>query len=220
MYGLTRGAMTLIGAASAGLLLWLATQVDTDSSGGYWAFMGLLAAAGLTIALSQLLGGWTKWGWPRVSLNVLAFAFVPALIAGGWVILAHEPGSSSLGTRANDWAGDIGLGAVLDDMATVVPALAFGLGLLLGLVLDTTGPRVREVERDRRVEHHDDAVATEPVTAERGDREARISEEYRAPDPDAVTALTSRPDRRVEIREGGSPIAPQPAADDDVRDRD
>ena len=56
MHGLTRGAMTLIGAAAAGLLLWLATQVDAGGNGAYWAFIGLIAAAGLTIALSQLLG--------------------------------------------------------------------------------------------------------------------------------------------------------------------
>ena len=36
MYGLTRGTMTLLGAAGAGLLLWLASQTDTDSLGGYW----------------------------------------------------------------------------------------------------------------------------------------------------------------------------------------
>ena len=28
MYGLTRGTITLLGAAVAGLLVWLATQVD------------------------------------------------------------------------------------------------------------------------------------------------------------------------------------------------
>ena len=28
MYGLTRGTITLLGAAAAGVLVWLATQVD------------------------------------------------------------------------------------------------------------------------------------------------------------------------------------------------
>src|SRR5437764_858942 len=46
MYGLTRGTVTLIGAAVAGLLVWIATQVSDTSTGGYWAVYGLIAAAG------------------------------------------------------------------------------------------------------------------------------------------------------------------------------
>src|SRR4029453_7416245 len=43
MYGLTRGTMTLLGAAGAGVLLWLASQVNEQSLGGYWGFIGLTA---------------------------------------------------------------------------------------------------------------------------------------------------------------------------------
>ena len=75
----------------AGLLIWLATQVDEGTTGGYWGAYGLLAAAGLTMAFSQILGGWTKWGWPRLSLNVFLLAFVPVLIAAGWVLVAGQP---------------------------------------------------------------------------------------------------------------------------------
>jgi hypothetical protein len=216
MHGLTRGAMTLIGAAAAGLMLWLATLVDAGGIGGYWTFIGFTAAAGLTIALSQLLGGWTKWGWPTISTNVLLIAFVPALVAGGWVILANQPGSNWFQTRATNWAGDIGLGGLLDDLTPIVPAIAFGLGLLLGLVFDTTGPRVRKTEPAERVGREDELVATEPVTAERTGRMDLVdeNEDYRQPDREAVTALTGRRDRKVEIREGGSPIGPQPDDDD------
>jgi hypothetical protein len=208
--------MTLIGAAAAGLLLWLATQVDAGGNGGYWAFIGLTAAAGLTIALSQLLGGWTKWGWPTISMNVLLIAFVPALVAGGWVILANQPGSNWFQTHATSWAGDIGLGGLLDDLTAILPVIAFGLGLLLGLVFDTTGPRVKKAEPAERVAREDELVATEPVTAERTGRADLVDEDedYRPPDREAVTALTRRRDRKVEIREGGSPIAPQPDDDD------
>jgi len=88
MYGLTRATLTLIGVALAGVLLWLATAilpstVSDSSRGEYWAAFGLVALAGLAMALSQLLGGWTKWGWPRVSGNVFLLAFLPTLIAGG-----------------------------------------------------------------------------------------------------------------------------------------
>ena len=80
MYGLTRGTVTLIGAAGAGLLVWIATQVSDTSTGGYWAVYGLIAAAGLVMAFSQLLGGWTKWGLPRLSINVFLIAFIPTLL--------------------------------------------------------------------------------------------------------------------------------------------
>lgn len=150
MYGLTRGTMTLIGAGVAGLLLWLATQFRTESTGEYWAWLGFIAAAGLTIALSQLLGGWTKWGWPRVSGTVFLVGFLPALVAGGLVLLHAQPGSDSFGAG---WAGDLGLGGLAEDMTAVLPVLAFGIGLVFGLTFDTTGPR--RVARDDVVAAHE-----------------------------------------------------------------
>ena len=97
MYGLTRATLTLIGAAAAGAMLWLATtilpeNVSDASLGGYWAAFGLVAIGGLVMALSQLLGGWTKWGWPRVSGHVFLVGFLPTLVVGGWMLAAHEPG--------------------------------------------------------------------------------------------------------------------------------
>ena len=91
MYHLTRGMVTLISAGVAGLLVWLATQINDSSNGGYWAVYGLIAATGLIMALSQIIGGWTKWGLPRLSVNVFLVAFVPVLIVAGWVILATQP---------------------------------------------------------------------------------------------------------------------------------
>jgi hypothetical protein len=189
MYGLTRGTMTLVGAACAGLLLWLATQMDADSLGGYWAYLGLIAAAGLTMAASQLLGGWTKWGWPRISGSVFLLGFLPGLVAGGLVLLAAQPDTGAWGTG---WAGDLGLGGLAEDLIAVVPAIAFGLGLLLGFTLDTTGPRVREVDvvEEREEPRSDGYVgpapvyrddADEPVAAER----AAGTDTVRVPDRDA-----------------------------------
>ncbi len=43
------------------------------------------------MALSQLFGGWTKWGWPRISVGVLLIGFLPVLVVGGWVLLAGQP---------------------------------------------------------------------------------------------------------------------------------
>src|SRR5919197_6541470 len=103
MYGLTRATMTLIAAGVAGLLIWIATQV-TDGNGGYWLSYGLVAAAGLVMALSQLLGGWTKWGWPRISGNVFLWAFVPIAIVVLWIVFFHQPHGNWFRDHIRDWS--------------------------------------------------------------------------------------------------------------------
>lgn len=203
MYGLTRGLMTLIGVALAGGLIWFAGWIDArDSTGEYWAAMGLVAGAGLVMALSQLLGGWTKWGVPAVSPNVFAFAFLPALVVGGWIVVAAQPTENEARRRVLEWSSDIGIGGIVTDMVTMVGAIAFGLGLVFGLIFDTTGPRRREevVEREAR-------VAEEPTAAER----AHVA--HREP---AETTLRREPSgvgAGTTTREGGTPIAPQPEPD-------
>jgi hypothetical protein len=147
MYGLTRATLTVIGAAAAGVLLWVATTVVPDnlsdaSLGGYWAAFGLVALGGLAMALSQLLGGWTKWGWPRVSSHVFLVGFLPTLIVGGWMLAAHEPANYWLGRHVRSWSGDIGIEGLVDSLGLMLPAIAFGIGLVFGLTFDTTGPRV------------------------------------------------------------------------------
>ena len=176
MYGLTRGTITLIGAAIAGLLIWLATQSNGGTTGGYWTIVGLLAAAGLTMALSQILGGWTKWGWPRISGGVFLVGFVPVLIAAAWVIIAGQTVPNWFSRHATSWAGDIGLGGLLRDLVSMDGVLAFGVGLVFGLTFDTTGPRTRTVvaedETVRPVPADtatttDARAADEPLAAER-----------------------------------------------------
>jgi hypothetical protein len=140
MYGLTRGTVTLLGVAVAGLLIWIATQIDDASTGGYWAVYGLIAAAGLTMALSQLLGGWTKWGWPRLSINVLLLAFIPTLIAAGWVIVGHQPHGNWFRNHVLNWSDDISILGLVRDLAEYSAVLAFGIGLVFGFTFDTSGP--------------------------------------------------------------------------------
>ena len=157
MYGLTRGVLTLLGAAGAGVLIWLGSRIagGNPSTREFWTFAGLLAAAGLVMALSQLLGGWTKWGWPRVSGNVFLLGFLPVLIVAGWVVATGEPGSQWLGNHVRSWSGNIGVDGLVADLRHAWPALAFGIGLVFGLTFDTTGPRTKEVapvEPARRAE--------------------------------------------------------------------
>jgi hypothetical protein len=150
MYGLTRGTITLLGAGAAGFLVWLATQISHSSNGGYWAVYGLIAGAGLVMALSQLLGGWTKWGWPRLSINVFLLAFVPVLIAAGWIILAEQPHGNWFRGHVDNWSGDIGIRGLVNDLGEYVSVLAFGIGLVFGFTFDTTGPATRGMVGRRR----------------------------------------------------------------------
>ncbi len=181
MYGVTRGVATLVGAAVGGFLLWLGTQVYDlrfdigGSSDDYWALVGLAAAAGLVLAVSQIAGGWTKWGLPRVSLPVLLLGFLPALVVGGVVLFAAQPSGGWFRGEANDLVNTLGVDGLAHDLGMVFPAIALGLGLLLGLVFDTTGAR-RVLEA-----RPDDRAADEPVTAERAGAHdgARAREESR-----------------------------------------
>ena len=201
MYHLTRAATTLLGAAVAGVLLWLATQVlstnGTSSTGEYWGAVGLVALAGLTMALSQLLGGWTKWGWPRVSLRVFLIAFLPVLIVGGWMLAAGAPGDEWLASHVRNWSGDLGLESVVTDLTRMVPAMAFGIGLVFGFTFDTTGPRVREAATPVP------AAGAQPSPAEQRERVEQREQESVAPGESDGNGTPA--DRRVYIRHGGSP---------------
>lgn len=143
-----RGAATLAGAGVAGLLIWISTQIDNSSTGGYWAVYGILAGAGLTMAVSQLAGGWTKWGRPRLSLGVFLLAFVPVLIAAGWVLLAGQPQGNWFQSHITAWSGHLGIGGLVSDLRERLGVLAFGVGLVFGLAFDTSGPVRGDVVSD------------------------------------------------------------------------
>jgi len=196
MQGLTRGAITLLGVVVAGFLIWWGASAlpgEGDATiGEFWWAAGLIAAAGLIMALSQLLGGWTKWGRPRISGNVFLLGFLPALIAGGWVVVAAEAGDHWLGSHVRDWSDDIGLESLVGDLTKAWPALAFGVGLAFGLVFDTTGPRTEPVPEPGRPPTDEDAG------------ESRIEARKREPD-----------DQRVPTgeRETPQPGAPPPSGE-------
>jgi hypothetical protein len=176
MYGLTRGAATLIGVVVAGFLIWFGADAlagESISEGEFWWAASMCAVAGLVMALSQLLGGWTKWGWPRISLNVFLLGFVPALILGGWALLYAQPESGPWAGDIRDWSSDLGIDGVLDDLSSASLAIAFAIGLVFGLTFDTTGPVVRR--RDTDAASVDTTADGEPV-ADRDERRVRIKE--------------------------------------------
>jgi hypothetical protein len=140
MVGTVRGVFTVVGAGAAGLLIWISTQIGQGTLGGYWAVYGILAGAGLTMALSQLFGGWTKWGWPRVSAGVFVIGFLPVLVCAGWVLLAGQPDANWFQRHTTSWSNDIAIDGIVDDLRTYLGVLAFGLGLVFGFTFDTSGP--------------------------------------------------------------------------------
>jgi hypothetical protein len=152
-----RGLTTLLGVAAAGFLVWLATQFELTDTGEYWAAMGILAGAGACLGLSQLLGGWTKWGAPTISPGVFLLAFLPTLIAVGGILVATRPTGTEEGEQVAGWIEDIGLGGLAGDLIVFQGVLAFGLGIVLTFTLDTRGPR-REL-----VEERETVVADEEV---------------------------------------------------------
>src|SRR5437868_13958049 len=127
MYDMNRGLATLIGAGIAGGMIYVAsTYLDDTTTGGYWAVYGIVAGAGLVVALSQLLGGWTKWGSPRMSPAVFIMAFLPALVAAGWIAVAGQPHGNTAQSHVLNWSGDIGIRGLVRAMIEYVGVLAFG----------------------------------------------------------------------------------------------
>jgi hypothetical protein len=168
---LVRALFTLAGAAAAGFLVWLASLFELGDAEEFWLAMGLVAAGGLVLGLSQLFGGWTKWGMPVLSPGVFFLAFVPAALAVGWILLATQPDGAWQQERLAGWSDDVGILGFVQDVAPFAPALALGLGLLLSFSFDTTGPR-KQVERhetvvpDEDVHDYEGRGVTAPLTAD------------------------------------------------------
>jgi hypothetical protein len=153
--GAHRAPLTLLGAAAAGVLLWLAAaHVDRHTTGGYWAAYGLVAAAGLAFGLSQLRGG---GGHPP---SMLLAAFLPVLVVAGWVLVAMEPGTNTAASHVRSWSNDMNVLDVVHSVGTWLGVLAFGIGATFAAVLEPMRRRVV-------AEPIDAAAADEPLTAER-----------------------------------------------------
>jgi hypothetical protein len=173
-----RALFTLAGVAVAGLLIWIASYFDLGQTSEFWAIMGLLAGAGLALGLSQLLGGWTKWGVPRISSAVLLFAWLPTLIAAAWILLATQPTGGWQQGRFESWSDNIGILGFVRDLGLFPAAIALAFGVVTAFVFDTTGPRERYVERTRTFPDED-------------------VHDYRREDAGATAVPTDRPTTQV-----------------------
>lgn len=170
VYDTARGLTTVAAAGAAGVLLWVATLVGQQTDGRFWAEMGIVAGAGLVMAVSQVIGGWTKGLRLRLSPGTFLLAFVPTLIVVGWILMASQPGHGWYEGTIVSWSTNVGLMGLIHDVALWHGVLAFGFGLVLGLSLDTV-PQLVQEPMAAPVPDKAPAMApgatTEPLTAER-----------------------------------------------------
>jgi len=180
LYDTTRGLTTALAAGVAGLLLWTATQVGMQTVGRFWAAMGIVAGAGLVLALAQAIGGWTKGLRMRVSPGTLLLGFLPVLVCVGWILLATQPGNGWQEGRLDSWSASIGISGLVHDLGLWHGVLAFGFGLVLGLAFDTVpapvvdplleaAPVATPNRQPNTVPVGPAAPVDEPVTAERSE---------------------------------------------------
>jgi len=170
LYDTTRGLTTLAAAGAAGVLLWAATRVGQPTDRRFWAEMGIVAAAGLIVALSQVVGGWTKGLRLRISPGTVGLALVPVLIVVWWIMMASQPGNGWYEGTIVSWSKTLGITGLVHDLALWHGVLAFGFGLVLGLSFDTV-PAAAAAPVAERVTPATMPVgagsANEPTTAER-----------------------------------------------------
>jgi hypothetical protein len=173
LYDATRGLTLALAAGVAGLLLYLASRVGQQTTGRFWAELGLVAAAGLVLALATVLGGWTSGLVLRLSPMTFLLGFLPVLVATGWILLATQPGNGWHEGTIVSWSHDVGLMGIVHYLGLWHGVLAFGVGLVLGTCLDAVPAPVAvpvattdHVVVDRT---EDRTAADEPLVAEQAE---------------------------------------------------
>ncbi len=136
LYDATRGLTLALAAGLAGLLLYLASRVGQQTTARFWAELGLVAAAGLVLALAPVLGGWTSGLVLRLSPMTFLLGFLPVLVAVGWILMASQPGNGWHEGTLVSWSHDLGLIAIGEPgaFAVVMAMVSFaGIWLLVRL---------------------------------------------------------------------------------------
>jgi hypothetical protein len=172
LYDITRGLTMAVAAGTAGLLLWTATQVGQQTTARFWAELGIVAAAGLVLALAHAVGGWTKGLRLRLSPGTFLLGFVPVLLCVCWVLMATQPGNGWQEGRIVSWSQSMGLLGVVHSLGLWSGVLAFGFGLMLGFTVDAVPvadlePIAVEERPAATTQPIDRWAADEPLTSER-----------------------------------------------------
>jgi hypothetical protein len=104
------------------------------------------------------------------------------------MLAAHEPENYWLGRHVRSWSGDLGIDGLVSSLGLMLPAIAFGIGLVFGLAFDTTGPRIPR--RRKPVP----AAGAQPRPRERDNGDGRVEEDRRVRlgDDDAPEAKPAR----------------------------
>ena len=170
-YDASRGLTLALAAALAGLALWGASEIGTQTTDRFWIAMAIVAGAGLVIALANHVGTWTKGLRMRMSPSTFVLAFLPVLVCVGWILIATQPGNGWQEGRIDTWSNSIGILGLVKSIALWHGVLAFGFGLMLGLSLDGV-PAPAEVEEPGyryagATGQGAPQTADEPVAAER-----------------------------------------------------
>jgi len=134
MHGVRHGFVTLLGVGSAGTLIWVSGRIRGTGGGGYWASLGVAVVAGLLLTLAQARPA-SPPPRPVVPFSTVLVGIVPVLIAAGWIVAAGSP-HGLVARNVQAWSSDLGIRAVVDQLARSAALVAFGLGVLLGVGLD------------------------------------------------------------------------------------
>lgn len=207
-YDASRGLTLALAAALAGLGLWGASQIGTQTTNRFWLAMAIVAGAGLVIALANHVGTWTKGLRMRMSPSTFVLAFLPVLVCVGWILISTQPGHGWQEGKVDSWSNSIGILGLVKSIALWHGVLAFGFGLMLGLSFDGVpvppadaeqqagyaGPRGESAPR----------TADEPVAAERrwtsGRGQAAPPPAERPAEEPAPTEETAAPRTRTPAR--------------------
>jgi hypothetical protein len=168
MYDASRGLTLALAAALAGLALWGAAEVGTQTTGRFWLAMVIVGGAGLLLTLANHVGTWTKGLRLRMSPSTFVLAFLPVLVCVGWILLAGQPGNGWEEGRIASWSNSIGILGLVHSIGLWHGVLAFALGVVLGLSFDGVPAPVDEpAPAYAGVGPATAPAVDEPVTAER-----------------------------------------------------
>lgn len=198
MYDASRGLTLAFAAALAGLGLWGASQIGTQTAGRFWLTMLIVAGAGLVLSLAAHVGTWTKGLRLRISPSTFV-TFLLGLVVIGWILIASQPGSGWEEGRITSWSNSMGIDGAVHSIGLWRGVLAFGFGLLLGMAFDgVPAPAVEEPApgyAGPATGTTAPAAADEPVAAERRWTGRRGSATPPAATPEHETTRTDEPVR-------------------------